>query len=433
MRRRSEADITKKVLKFILDENLIEEGDRIVVALSGGVDSVTLLHVLLELSDDLKISIVAAHLNHMLRKSSSRDEEFVKNLCEELGVELHVERIDVKSVWKGSGRSLEEVARQIRYDFLRKVKDRTGSSKIATAHHMDDLLETILYRLVRGTGPFGLIGMEPKSKDLIRPFLRLRRMEIEEYAKENGLKFVLDETNYDRSIPRNFIRHEIVPLLENLNPSISSSAYRLSKILLSMRNFFEPILKDIYEKSKRILKGRIEFKISESEYLISELIRLASMELSGRVPEWIKIQSFLDGLKKSSHRVVFWENFGAWKSFDRFIVGRLEPLSVESGVEFGVLKLGEFEIEISEGFGGDFSTFLRPEELRFRARRKGDRIGRRKLKDLLIDEKIPAYIRDELPLLVREDEIIWVPGIWKNENFEGEGVKFRIVKSPIEM
>ena len=187
---------------------------------------------------------------------------------------------------------------------------------------------------------------------------------------------------------------------------------------------------------RRLSKG-VDFEIPEDEFVLSELVRMASKELFGRIPEWIKIERVLENLRKDSFKVTFWGDFGVWKSFSRIFVGDLSRKGFSRDVERGRMDFGDFEIEVLEGLSKDVNDFSVDLEkidgrLLFRNRKRGDKIDGRKLKDVLIDAKVPAYMRDEIPILTAGDEIIWVPGVWYDESCHGYGLRFKVLKSPLE-
>ncbi|NLG52660.1 MAG: tRNA lysidine(34) synthetase TilS, partial [Clostridiales bacterium] len=180
--------MTEKVINTIYDYDMLNPGNKVVCALSGGSDSCCLLDVLIRISGKLGITVAAAHLNHMLRgDESERDEAFVRKLCESKGIELYTEKIDINSVSAKTKKSIELSAREERYEFFRRAKKTLGADITATAHNADDNLETVLFNLVRGTGLKGLCGIPPKRGDIIRPLIRITADEIDEYIRDNGI------------------------------------------------------------------------------------------------------------------------------------------------------------------------------------------------------------------------------------------------------
>lgn len=218
-----------KILETINRFSLLEGKSAITVALSGGADSMSLLYALCNLREKLGITIKAAHLNHNIRGSEAlRDQNFVIEQCKKSGVELFCETADVPRIAKENGQSLELAARSVRYEFLERV---AGDSLIATAHTASDNLETMLFNLTRGSGVEGLCGIPVKRGIFIRPLLYLTREDVEKYCEENEIPFVTDSTNLCDDYSRNKIRHNVIPVLKDLNPKAEISALKTSDIL----------------------------------------------------------------------------------------------------------------------------------------------------------------------------------------------------------
>lgn len=219
-------DLKLKVRDTIKDNELIAPGETVLLALSGGPDSMCLLHVLYDLQRMLGFSFSALHVNHCIRgEAADADEAFLIEHCRELGVELFTERADIPSLAKESGKTEEECGRDVRYRLLKEK----GFDKIAVAHNKNDQAETVLMRLIRGTGVKGLAGMEYKREDgVIRPLLDTGRAEIEQYCRDNGLSPRIDATNSETEYTRNKIRLELIPYLQNYNPNIIDSLTRLA-------------------------------------------------------------------------------------------------------------------------------------------------------------------------------------------------------------
>ena len=222
-----------KIKRHIDEHHLLQKGDKVLIALSGGADSVVLLHVLNSLKEELDITLYAAHFNHGIRgEEADRDERFCKALCEKTDVCFFSFQADVPSIAKRYGESVELCGRKMRYDYLQWVcDDKLGTAKIATAHHSDDNAETVLWNLTRGAGLAGLAGIPVKRDNIIRPLLCCTRAEIEAYCAENDLAYVTDSTNLSDDYTRNKLRHRIMPVLRELNPSVGESIGRTSSIL----------------------------------------------------------------------------------------------------------------------------------------------------------------------------------------------------------
>ena len=386
------------------------------MAVSGGVDSVVLLHSFLDLSKEYDLKLHVAHLDHGLRNSSKRDANFVEELSSRLGVQYTVKRIDVV---RRKGESLEEAARRVRYGFLRGLRETLNFDVIATAHHKSDLSETILYRMVRGTGVRGLIGMRPRSGDIIRPLMIFTREEIERYASDNKLRYVVDETNFDLKYARNFIRHEVIPLLKNLNPSIEDSLFRLSQNAAMFQDYLDGIVAREME-SLRKLKLGFDFPVKDHELLNSEMIRKVVENLTGKIPSWLDVKRAINTLNKGK-KTKLWDDFGIWSSLGRVYVGRLSREAREYELKVGEYEFYDYRVVVEEGKGLKFF-----DGMVLRNRRKGDRIGKKKLKDFLIDKRIPAYLRDEIPVIAMENRLIWIGGEIVDKRFLGDDFRVSI-------
>ena len=236
----------KSAEKVILRYDMLEKGDKVVVALSGGADSVSLLYALYALSEKLCFSLCACHLNHMIRKETAqRDEDFSKKLCEKLSVPFYCEKIDIPSLCKEEKGSVETVARNARYDFFARAMEYFGANKVATAHTASDNAETVIFNLARGSGSFGICGIPPVRGCFIRPLIELCRCDVEKYLEEMGQDFVTDETNADEEYSRNFIRGSIIPQLKKLNPNLEGAITRLSESMREDKEFISDKMAEI--------------------------------------------------------------------------------------------------------------------------------------------------------------------------------------------
>ncbi len=215
--------IENEILYTINRFNLLKKNCNVTVALSGGADSVCLTYALNQLKEKLNIKLSAAHLNHLIRgEEADRDEEFVKELCENLGIPLTVERFDVPKFAKKNSKGIETAAREVRYSFFNSL----DTDYIATAHTANDNLETVLLNLTRGTALDGLAGIPPKRNNIIRPLLFCTREMVEGYCKNNNLAFITDSSNLTDDYSRNKLRHNVVPVLKEINPNIEDTVLR---------------------------------------------------------------------------------------------------------------------------------------------------------------------------------------------------------------
>lgn len=247
MNIKADNTLPEKVRAAIDDYNMLERGDAVVVALSGGADSVSLLCALTELSGELGISVSACHVNHMLRgEESDRDMRFCEELCGRLGAELSVLKTDVRARQK-KHESIEECARRVRYDFFEQVSE---GKKLATAHSSCDSAETVLLNLLRGTGLKGLCGIPPVRGRIIRPLIYCTRAEVEEFCRSRGQSYVTDSTNLDTDYTRNKLRHNIIPHLLEINGSFYNTVSRMEKSLREDSDFLEGMAEQALESSR---------------------------------------------------------------------------------------------------------------------------------------------------------------------------------------
>ncbi len=229
----------RNALETIRQYGMLKRGDRVVVGFSGGADSVALLSFLWEMRETWQLNVVACHINHQLRgEESLRDENFCREFCEERGIELHLFRENIAEGAKKAGVSVEEYARERRYAHFRELL-HADSDKIVTAHHGNDLTETIIFNMTRGTGLKGLTGIPPVRGNIIRPLLYCTKKEIEAYCSEQMLPYIIDSSNQSEEFSRNRIRHRVTPQLEQINPSFIKTVLRMAKQLSSEEDFLE--------------------------------------------------------------------------------------------------------------------------------------------------------------------------------------------------
>jgi len=241
--------LEQKFLDTIKENNLINKGDVIVVGVSGGPDSITLLTCLNKYKDYLNIKIICAHINHLIRKDSTEDEQFVESVCKKMGIKCYIKRAEVEKIAKEQKKGTEEVGRKIRYDFFDEVAKKENANKIAIAHNMNDNAETMLLNIIRGSGLTGLEGIQPEEYGrFIRPLINCKREEIEEYCQKYDLKPRIDSTNKENIYRRNIIRNKILPELKELNPNIVESLSNLSKIVKVQNIHIKNEVENIYNK-----------------------------------------------------------------------------------------------------------------------------------------------------------------------------------------
>ncbi len=241
--------LEQNFLDTIKENNLINKGDVIVVGVSGGPDSITLLTCLNKYKDYFEIKLICAHINHLIRKDSTEDEQFVENVCEKMGIKCYVKRAEVEKIAKEQKKGSEEVGRKIRYDFFDIIAKKENANKIAIAHNMNDNAETMLLNIIRGSGMQGLEGIQAEEYGkYIRPLINCSREDIEEYCEKYNLQPRIDSTNKENIYRRNIIRNKLLPEIKELNPNIVQSLSNLSKIVKVQNMHIKNEVENIYNK-----------------------------------------------------------------------------------------------------------------------------------------------------------------------------------------
>ncbi|MDD5195188.1 MAG: tRNA lysidine(34) synthetase TilS [Candidatus Omnitrophica bacterium] len=273
--------------KTIEKYNLLEKKDKLILGVSGGPDSIFMLHMFCRLTTN-KLQLVCAHFNHSLREEADEEENFVRSVCKDLGIRFVSEKKDVKKLFKGD--SLEQTARNLRLDFFLRLSRQFKIKKLAIAHHKDDVVETMLMRIIRGAALKGLRGILPKSSFkglcIIRPLVEIRKGEILQWLAVNKISYRTDKTNFEDKFFRNKIRLKLLPVLEELNPNITNTIFNLSRLVTLDYEFISAATRDAYSRIKKE-KGRHYVKISlealkkQNTAMILNIIRLAIEELKG--------------------------------------------------------------------------------------------------------------------------------------------------------
>ena len=280
----------QKVLKTIKEYDLIKNGDRLVLGVSGGPDSISMLDILnkirIDETNNLSFNIVVAHINHMIRAEAIEDQQFVEKFCKEIGVEFYSKSIDIQKIANNNKIGTEEAGRNARYEFFDEILKKTNSNKVAIAHNKNDKAETMIMNLLRGSGIAGLKGIEPiKNNKYIRPLIECERYEIEQYCEENNIKARIDKTNFENIYTRNKIRNIIIPYIkQEFNPNIIQTLDRLANLVKEEDDYLQKLVEEKYnnmlieEKEKEIImdlkKFNKEEKVIKSRILLYTITRL---------------------------------------------------------------------------------------------------------------------------------------------------------------
>jgi tRNA(Ile)-lysidine synthase len=450
-----------RVSQYIRRYGLIPEGEKVLVAVSGGADSVCLLYILLKLQAELHFTLHIAHLNHQLRgEESDKDASFVADLARLLNLPATIEKRNVEAYQAEHRLSLEEAAREVRYGFLAETADRVKAGRAAVGHTLNDQVETILLHIIRGTGTWGLRGLQPYQDmqfsgnriRVIRPLLEATREETEECCSREGVTPCLDISNLSFSQLRNRVRHELLPLLQDYNPGISRSLLRLSRIVQDDQAFLIQESSRAWDESTRRSGRNIIFDkqrfLKLAPALQRQLLRKAVNELLGtlRDIETRHIEEVMEALSKpSGRRIILPEGLVFSLEYDNYVLGfkpeELAPFPELKG-EFDINIEGETEIpgwkisaSLQEGgsytepeckpdsqepgiFTACFDKDRVGDKIKVRTRLSGDwfqplGLGqKKKVGEFMLDAKIPAYWRNRIPIVYTPQQIIWVAG-WR--------------------
>lgn len=443
----------EKVINVIKKHDLIARDDNILVGVSGGPDSMVLLHILNEIKEELGFNIYVAHINHGIRKEEAdSDEEFVKDVCSELLIPFHSTKVNMDEYARKNKLTSEEAGRAIRYGFFNKILRNIGGGKIAVAHNKNDQAETLLMRFFRGTGLEGLRGMEYKNGNIIRPLLDVSREDIEKYCSDNAILVRIDRTNLEPIYGRNKTRLEVIPYIaQNYNKGIIDTLARTSKLMQMDSEFILGIVEKKYknvvvEESQNSIVLDID-KLKEEHYSIkSRIIRQSIEKINGNLKgieekhiniinnlmkenttgKSINITNNID-IKISYGHIIIEKKSKSKKVYFKYPIHIGETVYInELGVTINskVLPIAEIDINYINGFIKYFDYDKIKDVLHIRNRRDGDRFtplgmkGSKKLKDFFIDEKVPREERDSIPIIEDNGKIIWVVGHRISEEYK---------------
>ncbi|APG27445.1 tRNA lysidine(34) synthetase TilS [Syntrophotalea acetylenivorans] len=427
----------------------------VLIALSGGGDSVALLHLLLQLAPFFSLRIQAAHLDHGIRAESGRDVDFVQQLCSEWQVPLTVERLDLPKLARERGQGLEEAGHELRREFLQRTADALGCDYIALGHHRGDQAETLLMRLVRGSGLTGLAAMRPLNDRLIRPLLTFSRKQVEDYLEAIGQAYLQDASNEDLYYTRNRIRHRVLPELTELNPRLGENLVALTQRISSEEDFWQQEVKEtlgaVRTMDDRGLWLNRPALLDLHPALRARVLRQALQEVRGDLRGIGAIhveamEKLLEGTKPQAEAHLP----GAWagRRYERLWLRPIPPIMA---APFTIEVRGPGEVLLPDGRRMVFSIEAAPQgetpvvvefpaqlvpfPLTVRSFRPGDRFhpdgapGSRKLKKFFIDAKIDRETRAAVPLLEGR-QILWLAGLARCQQWacvEGEGPVLRVV------
>ena len=447
----------KKLEQILREHELVEPGNKLLVAVSGGADSIALLHLLSRLAPDFPFSLMAAHLDHGLRSESAADAVFVNDYCNSLEIPIVTEVKDIARYAEETRTGLEDAGRQARRHFLERTATENGCAAIVLAHHADDQAETVLFRLMRGSGLSGLAAMRMKSGPYIRPLLNFQARELRDYLQQGHVVWREDASNQDLDFSRNRIRHQLMPLLGEFNPQVVAALNRLSSQAADEEDYWQSVAADFLDRHGCRSNEHFEMKIEPLRSLSrAERRRILRSFLSQTKPALSGIDfrhiEMIEAMLESDRPQADLNLPGLWvgRRYDRLLCGLSSPDPVPyelviSGPGDYVLPNGEclrFSVEMS-GQEDDgtvlFSADHVPFPLRVRSPRSGDRFqpsgmaGNKLLKDYFIDAKIDRESRRLAPVVCFGKEILWLVGMRRSGKFypadDEKRLKIRLLTS----
>lgn len=415
----------KQFQQFILENNLLKPADKILLAVSGGIDSI----VMCELFYQSNINFVIAHCNFQLRgNESDADEKFVVSLAKKYGLEYFSKKFETEKYAQAHKLSIQMAARDLRYSWFEEIRKQNNFKSIAVAHNKNDVAETILLNLSRGTGIAGLHGISAKNKNVIRPLLFASKEEIENFQKANKLKYREDSSNKSDEYNRNFIRHKIIPVFQKLNPSFVSSIYESSKHISEAENFIK--------ENVNIIKSKISF--SKSNEFFIDIEKLNKQKNKNFILFYLLTEydfnkdvtdDILAALKSQSGKIFYSESHQLVRDRKYLIVSKKKENKVEAvsvfentekveipvKIQFSKLKVDKLKINAnSENAYLDFDKLKFPLEIR--KWKNGDKFipfgmsSKKKISDFLIDKKVPLTEKQNTFALVSGSDIVCLIG-----------------------
>lgn len=445
------SDLLEKFIDYNVEQKLIRSGDHVLVAVSGGIDSVVLLHLLVQIRDQFGLNLEILHVNHGLRgEQSDRDERFVAQLAERYQLPLIVRKVDVREYQERHKVSDEEGARLLRYRVFQWALEKTRANHIALGHQADDQVETILDHWLRGSGVKGLTGMPVRRGKIIRPLLFATREEIETYARAHKLDFVEDETNVMFHYRRNRIRHELIPYLKKqFNPTVERAILRTARIMSEVEIYLAEqgrlavdhcLVSSKKDKIILDLDAFLKYFIIVQKYALYEIVerlalprsiltadkieRILKLASNGRSGKKVKLNSEWE-VWHNSHFLVFCQTVGTL-SKKAVPLNSVVPLfNEERLLENRLMTIRELPPIFPTDRTVEYIDYDQViGDLKIRFPKPGDRFwplnspGQKKLSDFFIDRKVPLHERREIPLLVCDAGIIWVVGYQIDDKFK---------------
>ena len=425
----------EEVYNFIRNKISLKPGDVIVVGTSGGPDSMSLLYILNEFKNLMDLKLVCAHVNHNRRDESDQEQDDLEKFCKKNKIIFECRKIE-----KWGDDNFENEARTVRYNFFEELVENHGAKYLMTAHHADDLMETILMRIVRGSTLKGYSGfsriVDKGNYTLIRPLITVTKAEIEEFCKENDIKYCVDKSNFDLSYTRNRYRHTILPFLKNENPNVHKKFLKFSEILLENSEYInrevEKVFIKVFQNGTLDIEKFIQHdKLIQTNIIYTILEKIYGDDLLIIGDAHVDLLFNLINSNRSNSVVHLPNNVIATKAYNELYFNYYEEKIDDYEIEINKLvnlPNGKIIEMIEDDINDNSNNIIRINSkevvmpLYVRNRKNGDRIevkglnGSRKISDIFIDKKIKSNDRDSWPIVLdSSDTIIWVPGIKKSK------------------
>ena len=442
--------MVKTVEDYMERYHMIKEGDVVVAGVSGGADSVCLFWILKEYCKKRNVGLVVVHINHGIRQDAVKDAEFVEKMCRESNVEIRIFDLDIPAYAKELGIGTEEAGRRARYEAFEEVRSSYGDNgKIAVAHNRNDLAETTLFHLLRGSGITGLSGILPVREHIIRPLLCVERKEIEQFLSENKKNWCIDSTNEENTYTRNKLRNVVFPYVEKevCGQSIrhvANAAEEIAQVRSYLQEATIEAEKDIVEKMEKAISIRIEgfqkqHPVIQKQILLHALARLVPSRKDFGSVHIYDILSLFE--KNSGRQIQLPYGLYAAREFDRIILAKQQKemgekvrstVPVPGSIEFQAGKYIEFSLISAENHGEipqkTYTNWFDYDKiiccLILRNREQGDYLtitsdgGRKSIKEYFIEQKVPRHERDTKLLLADGKHVLWVPGMRISEAYK---------------
>lgn len=432
-----------RIYKTLVENKLTSRGDTVIVGASGGPDSQFMIYILDKFRKELGFSLVLAHLNHLHRAEADKDEDLVRKTARKLGIEFYSRSRSMDDLAKELKISPEDAGRRLRYEFFNDLAKKYSSSKIAVAHNKDDQAETVLMRIIRGTGLDGLRAMDYMTGNIIRPILDIKKSQIIKYLDENNISYAIDYTNFENDYTRNKIRLDIIPILEEINSNVIDSVFSLSTLAKDDLKILDKVVDDKFKEMANVKQREISFDKEKFDQidsaLLRRILRKAVELLKGQIKDLSKenLDDFLKIRNLETGKVLIKDDLSLRKSYDSYILEEIineeknqREFSLSDNetifyngfyIKTSIINSDKYEKEKNVGY---FDYDLLDFPLKVRTRLPGDRFvplghkSEKKLKDFLSDQKIDRKLRDELPLILSKDKVIWLAPLRISDEFK---------------